>query len=159
MVRSSRSTAGTVEQAAMPETGMSASSPRNVSASSSAVVRASDLIRQECIIVSPSKTPMTVLVLPTSIARSMAALDVQPDVENRRRVRQRAHCKVVDAGPGDGAGVLEPQSAGRLQLGPLAGVLHRRAHVVEAHVVEQDEVGPGVHHGSRLFERVDLDLE
>src|SRR3954453_2837455 len=130
MVRSSRSTAGTVEQAAMPETGMSASSPRNVSASSSAVVRASDLIRHECTIFSPSKTPMTVLVLPTSIARSMAALDVQPDVENRRGVRQRTHCKGVASGPGARPGVLQPQAARRLQLGLLARVLHRGPHVV-----------------------------
>jgi hypothetical protein len=48
MVRSDRSAAGTVEQAATPviSTASPASSPRNISPSSSAVDRASVLIRQ-----------------------------------------------------------------------------------------------------------------
>src|SRR5690242_419159 len=135
MVRSSRSTAGTVEQAAMPVTGTSASSPRNVSASSSAVSRASVLIRQEWSSLSPSNIPMTVFVLPTSIARSMTFLEVEADVENGRGVGEGAHCKVVDAGLGDRPRVLEGEATGRLQLGAAGRVRNRLPHVVEAHVV------------------------
>src|SRR5690349_4604931 len=72
MVRSERSAAGTVEQAATPliSTASPASRPRNISPSSSAVERASVLIRQLWTILSPSKVARTVLVFPMSMHSS-----------------------------------------------------------------------------------------
>src|ERR1044071_4076270 len=72
MVRRLRRAAGTVEQAATPVTSTAspASSPRNINPSSSAVDRASVLIRQLCTSLSPSKVASTVLVFPMSIQSS-----------------------------------------------------------------------------------------
>ena len=105
---------------------MPCSSPRNISASSSAVERASVFTRQDSTSFSPSKTPRTVLVLPTSMASSMSDLrggrqaQVEAEVEHRRRVGELADAEEVDAGlgvrPGDGEG----QPAGRLGLGAAA---------------------------------------
>src|SRR5688572_116417 len=72
MVRSDRSAAGTVEQAATPvtATASAASRPRNINPSSSAVDRASVFTRQLCTMVSPSKVASTVFVLPMSMQSS-----------------------------------------------------------------------------------------
>ena len=158
MLRSSRRTAGTVEQAAMPVTSMPASSPRNVSANSSAVLRASVLIRHEWRSVSPSKTPRTVLVLPMSIASSI--YDIQADVEDGGRVGERADGEVVDPGLGDLARV-GPGTAART---PRASRRPRANSTTSRicggrHVVEQDEVGAGVDHLAGLLDGVDLDLD
>ena len=72
MVRSDRSAAGTVEQAATPviSTASPASRPRNIRPSSSAVDRESVLIRHECTSLSPSKVASTVFVFPMSMHSS-----------------------------------------------------------------------------------------
>src|ERR671921_255995 len=72
MVRRLRSAAGTVEQAATPviSTASPASRPRNINPSSSAVDRASVLIRQLWTSLSPSNVASTVLVFPMSMQSS-----------------------------------------------------------------------------------------
>src|SRR5829696_9925917 len=120
MVRSWLSTAGTVEQAATPSTLVPPSSPRYVSASSSAVSRASVFTRHDSISRDPSKTPSTVLVLPMSTASSTSSAfsEVQGDVEDRRRVGQGTDRDVVDPGRGHLPGRAEGEPAAGLGPGP-----------------------------------------
>src|SRR3954447_24711517 len=106
-------------------TGSLASSPRSSRAISSAVARASVLMRHDSTSSSPSKQPMTVLVLPTSMVSSMVlasgscvAPQVDTDVEHRRGVGERTDRQEVDARLGDGAGPVEGQPTGGLELGP-----------------------------------------
>src|SRR3954451_7677325 len=104
MVRSERSTAGTVEQAATPviSTLSPASRPRKSSPSSSAVDRESVLTRQLWTSLSPSKVASTVLVFPMSMQSSTRLSfhrlgEIHRDVQDRRGVGQAAHREVVDA--------------------------------------------------------------
>src|SRR3954468_13468362 len=151
--------------------GWWASSPRSSNAVSSAVARASVLIRQDSTSFSPSKQPMTVLVLPTSMVSSMVqplaswgrlrswgGPQVDADVEHRCGVRECADGQVVDAGRGHCGGAVERQSAGRLQLGPTVDHGDGLAQVVDAHVVEQQEPRAGVDRLAHLLDRVALDL-
>src|SRR5262249_50283985 len=97
----------------MPPICWPCSRPRNCSASSSAVDGASVLIRQCSVSFSPSKTPRTVLVLPTSMVSSMTSSlpQVHRDVERRRGVGERADGQVVDAGGGHLGGSVEGEVA------------------------------------------------
>ena len=80
MVRSERSAAGTVEQAATPviSTASPASRPRNIRPELVGGERASVLTRQECTSLSPSKVASTVLVFPMSMQSSTHAAYTRP---------------------------------------------------------------------------------
>src|SRR5579875_3486432 len=131
MVRSSRKTAGTVEHAAMPLTSWAASSPRKVRASSSAVLRASVFVRHDCASLSPSNTPMTVFVLPMSMASSTV---IRPYSKSQ-----------LDSDIVDEPGAPDPrrdQQPGRSVLGDLA-----QLGVAQLEVVDGDAGRSGQHLG------------
>src|SRR5437588_12040869 len=101
---------------------------------------------------------MTVSVLPASTASSIRYPDcssrdvshVESDVEYRCGVREGADRDEVDARVRVRGDRFEADAARALeQRTPLvAAHLDARHHVVDAHVVEEDEVGAG---GHRLF--------
>src|SRR5581483_12203582 len=148
MVRKDRSAAGTVEQAATPvsSTLSEASRPRNISPSSSAVLRESVLTRHECTILSPSKVAKTVLVFPMSIVSStvysrltapcsLPGSQVERDIHDRRGVGQGPDREVVHTGPGELGRAFERQAAGRFELGPIPDRRHDLAQQAGRHVV------------------------
>ena len=121
MSRHSCSTAGTVEQTAIPstwsETLLSRRSPLSRTFHSSAVRRSSVATRQWSSTSPSSTTPSTVWELPMSAHRRVS-LQVHPQVEDLDRVGQRAHRDEVDAGLRDVAGAIEGEAAGCLEGGP-----------------------------------------
>ena len=126
MSRHSCSTAGTVEQTAMPRSGRrpgeSCSSPRSSTAHSSAVRRSSVATRQwstHVAVVEQAEDGVAVADVggeqrPDRRSRPQ----VQADVEDRRGVGERADRDEVDAGRGDLAGPLEGEPAGGLEPRP-----------------------------------------
>ena len=87
-------------------------------------------------------------------------IDIERDVEIRRRMRQRAGRDVVDAGGGDLRDRVQRDAAGRLQHDAAVGDLHRLGQRRDIHVVEQHDIGEtGVEHLAQLVERIDLDLD
>src|SRR3954451_11991990 len=140
--------------------GLCWTSPWSTTAISSAVRRASVLIRQCSMTSSPSNRPSTAWVLPTSIVSSIRSpLDeVKADVERRRRMRQRSYRKVVDSGLGHISGPVQRQATAGLQLGPALGQAYGLGQLGDAHVVQQDRGGPGGQRLAYLLQRVALDL-
>ena len=87
-------------------------------------------------------------------------MQVEAEVEDRRRVGEGADGEEVDAGLGDRPGPVEGQPAGG--LGADAGRAaegDRGAQVVQRHVVEQHQVGTGGDHLADLLDGVALDLD
>src|SRR5690349_15503242 len=102
MVRNERSAAGTVEQAATPviATASPANSPRNNRPSSSAVDRASVLIRQLWTSLSPSNVARTVFVFPISIQSSKShPQDSHPKDQHHHFVRSRVPHRTAPSRP------------------------------------------------------------
>src|SRR3954452_7455588 len=92
-------------------------------------------------------------------------LDVESDIQCRRRMRQSPHRDAFDAGLGDRAHRLNGDAARRLELdlpllarrvAELDGLAHARA----IHIVEQDHVDAvDLQDFAKLFQVIDLDLD
>jgi hypothetical protein len=80
--------------------------------------------------------------------------------DRRRHVLgEAADRDAVDAGFGDGAHALEVDAAGGFELGAALVDGDGFAHLVEAHVVEQDHLGAGGEGFFELAEVLDLDFD
>src|SRR3954462_7530751 len=122
----------------------------NMSASSSEVRSDAVAMRQWSTSSWSLKSPMTVWVLPQSIANSMSGLlgvQIEGEVERRRRLRDHAGGDQVGARIGVGAHGLEGHAPRDLdeEAGGRGGARQRHAgtHQFGGHVVEQDHHGAG----------------
>src|SRR6478609_4406392 len=172
MARSAAVTLGTPEHTATPVTWSSKLKPWNprncwiISASSSDVRDATVAMRQWSARSAPSNRPMTVWVLPVSIASSMASAlrgevghDVERDVERDGAVRDRTDRDVLRTGVRVGADRLEGDPARDLERHVTVDLGHGLAHQFGIHVVEEDQIGTGRDGLVHLRERVALDLD
>src|SRR4051812_41786679 len=94
---------------------------------------------------SSARTPPTL-----TYARS-SELEVEADVEGRRRVRERAAGYQVGAGFRVGAHRLQLYAARHLGDGAMVDQAHRLAHHLGREVVEQDGVHAGLEHVGDLL--------
>src|SRR5207248_1663079 len=171
MSRSAAVTRGTPDAMATPVTWASNEKPwkpRNcwiINASSSSVRSATVAMRQWSASSLSSNRPMTVWVLPASIASSTSALafDVEAEVERRRRLRDRAGRDQVRAGGRVLGDRLERDAAGDLDENTgAAAVAHERhalLHLRRRHVVEHHDAGPGLDRFHHLLGPFALDLD
>src|SRR5581483_8288678 len=106
------------------------------------------------------KRPITVWVLPTSMASSMKVsaflFQVEGDVEDGRRVGEGPDGDEVGAGGGDG---VERDPARHLDGEGAAGDAHGPGDVLGSHVVDEHEVGAGRLGLRHLVEGVALHLD
>src|SRR5262249_8726940 len=87
-------------------------------------------------------------------------LDVERDVELRRRMGDPTRGGVVDPGLGDFGDGVEGDATRGLERKLAVGHFLRLAHGRPIHVVEQYRVGyPDLEHLAQLIERIDLDLD
>src|SRR5215469_4350308 len=142
-----------------------------ISTASSSAVRTGSVEMRQCSTTSaPSKTPSTVLVLPTSMVssillpvsceRCLAGLNkVEADVQCGRRVGKRSHRKVVHTRLGNGSGIGEYKSAAGFEQCTTARQSNRRPQARHVEVIKQDQVSSRCQRFGDLIERVALDLE
>ena len=162
--RSSRSTAGTVEQTAMPVDPAASAEPAAPEHQRQLVGGAPGVgldppgarrARRR------RTAPRTVLVLPMSIGRAACGAHLDPvygdgpsaDVEDRRGVRERADREVVDAGLGDLAAPFQGQPAGGLEPAPAAAA--SATHLAQRRpgsCCRAGQVGAGLDHLARLLD-------
>src|SRR4051812_30554185 len=94
---------------------------------------------------------------PAAGARPRLVADrVEADVEDLDRVGQGADADHVDAGLGDGADGVQVDAARGLDGDAAGDQLHGRTHVVEAEVVQHDDVGVVGQGFLQLDQAVDL---
>src|SRR5712672_3318481 len=87
-----------------------------------------------------------------------ASIEIQREIERRRRVCQRADGNPVDPRFGDRAYRVGSHSARRLGYSASIDQLHRFTESDELHVVEHDDVRTRVDRRTNLIERVALYL-
>src|SRR4051794_7939745 len=158
---------GTEEQIAMPVTASPASrsmrSRRLLTSSAywSAVRSALVEMRQWWASSGPLYMPITVWVLPASMARSTASshLQIEADVEVGGRIRKRTDGYQVGAGVGVRPDAVEGDPARHLDGDPSADHGDRFRDTVRAHVVEQDQAGAARPRLVDLFQVVALALD
>src|SRR6266536_151454 len=173
MSRSAAVTRGTPPAITTPVTWASNENPwkpRNcgiISASSSSVRSATVAMRQWSASSLPLNRPMTVCVLPASIAssirRSELPFHVEAEVERGRRLGDRARGDEVGAGgrvlghvvERDAARDLDKHAGTAAPANELDALLHLRG----AHVVEHHDAGAGLDRLRDLLDPLALDLD
>src|SRR5919197_2685485 len=165
MSRSEAVTGGTTDEMAIPLISAVPSSPcrprnwRRRRASWSEVRSATVTIRQWSTRSLSRNSPMTVWVLPTSMASSTGRLlQVESEVEDGRRVGERPYGDQIGSGRGIGGHASEVDAPGHLDRDGCPQDPGRLGHLLGGHVVEEDEVGRRRFGLTHLLEGVALHL-
>lgn len=91
--------------------------------------------------------------------RLAPALEVQPDIQNRRTMGQPADGDEIDAGCGNNGGGFRVDPAGGFGDRTTGDEFHRFTQLFRRHIVQKNGIDAFLHRLAQLCERIDLHLD